>query len=151
LVEGVLYPQKGPHFERVTETGLPEIIDNAESDSWISQKLLKEGIRSSLLFPLEYQGKIIGTMNFSSRETNHFSEDQFNLLRQISPILALSIQNALLFEEMKQSEEKYRTVVEGAHDGICVIGKDYRQSEVDRDPRLQQGRIDWDGFTRLFR
>ena len=127
LVEGVLYPQKGSHFETVAETGLPEIVMNtAETDSWIGQRLLKEGIHSTLIFPLEYKGKIIGTVNFGSRKTNHFSEAQFNMLRQIAPGLAIFIQNTLLFEEIKKSEEKYRTVVESAIDGVCVVGGDYQ-------------------------
>ncbi len=103
LVAGTVYPQEGTHFERVVETGLPVMIaDTAESDSWIGQKLLKEGIRSSLLFPLEYKGKVIGTVNFGSGKTNHFSETSFDLLRQIAPGVAISIQNALLFEEIKK-------------------------------------------------
>ncbi len=127
LVEGVIYPQKGSHFETVAETGLPEIIMNhAETDSWIGQRLLKEGIHSTLIFPLEYKGKIIGSVNFGSRKTNHFSKAQFNMLQQIASGLAIFIQNTLLFEEIKKSEEKYRTVVESAIDGVCVVGGDYQ-------------------------
>jgi PAS domain S-box-containing protein len=99
-VRGVVYSQKGSNFERVAETGLPVITaDTTKSDSWTSQKLLKDGIRSALVFPLEYRGKIIGTMNFSSKEANHFSENHFDFLRSIAPGIAISIQNALLFEE----------------------------------------------------
>jgi GAF domain-containing protein len=102
-IAGAVYPQKGTHFEKVVETGLPVIIVNtAESDSWVAQKLLKEGIRSCLLFPLEYKGRVIGTLNFGSGKTNHFSEGQFGLLQQFAPGLAISIQNALLFEERKK-------------------------------------------------
>jgi PAS domain S-box-containing protein len=118
LVGNVFYSRKGTHFERVTETGLPVIIDTTKCDSWIGQKLLEEEeIRSSLVFPLEYKGKIIGAMNFGSRKTNHFSQAQFNLLRQIAPGLAIAIQNALLFGEMKGSEGKYRTIIETMQDG----------------------------------
>jgi len=63
---------------------------------------LKEGIRSSLVFPLEYKGKIIGTMNFGSKEINHFSDHHVNFLASVAPGLAISIQNALLFEETKK-------------------------------------------------
>jgi PAS domain S-box-containing protein len=102
-IAGTIYPQEGTHFGRVVETGLPVIIaDTAESDSWVAQKLLRDGIRSSLLFPLEYKGRIVGTMNLGSREVNHFSETSFELLRQIAPGVAISIQNALLFEEIKK-------------------------------------------------
>jgi two-component system cell cycle sensor histidine kinase/response regulator CckA len=127
FVEGVIYPQKGSHFETVAETGLPEIVTNtAETDSWIGQKLLKEGIHSTLIFPLEYKRKIIGTVNLGSRKTNHFSKAQFNMLQQIASGLAIFIQNTLLFQEIKKSEEKYRTVVESAIDGVCVVGGDYQ-------------------------
>ncbi len=85
LVPGIVYPQEGTYFGRVAETGLPVIVtDTAEVKYWIDQEVLKEGVRSSLLFPLEYKGKIIGTMNFGSREANHFSEASFDLLRQIA-------------------------------------------------------------------
>jgi PAS domain S-box-containing protein len=40
---------------------------------------------------------------------------------------------------MKRSEEKYRTVVEGAHDGICVIGIDYRFKYVNQKLTEIQG------------
>ena len=97
----------------MAETGLPVIvIDTAESDYWIDQKLLKEGIRSYSLFPLEYKGKIIGTMNLGSRKTNHFSEDRFDLLQQIAPGLAISIQNALLFEETKKGLDELTILYE---------------------------------------
>ena len=102
-IKGVVYPQKGTNLKRVAETGLPIInMDTAESDSWTSKKLLREGIRSSLLFPLQYKGKIIGTMNFNSKEVNHFSENHFDFLSPIAPGMAISIQNALLFEETKK-------------------------------------------------
>jgi PAS domain S-box-containing protein len=103
LVGCILYPKGGTHFGRVAETGLPVIVtDTAGSDYWIDQKLLKEGIRSALLFPLEYKGKVIGTVNLGSEKTNQFSEAQFELLQKFAPGLAISIQNALLFEEIKK-------------------------------------------------
>jgi PAS domain S-box-containing protein len=102
LVGGVIYPKEGTPFAKATETGLPAIVpDTKKSDSWVDQKVLKEGIRSSLVYPLEYKGKIIGTMNFGSSEASHFSEDHVHFLRSIAPGLAISVQNALLYEETK--------------------------------------------------
>jgi PAS domain S-box-containing protein len=107
LIGDVLYPKQETHFERMAKRGEPEIIDNAEGDSWIGRKLLQEeGIRSVLLFPLEYKGKIFGTVNFGSTKPKHFSEDQFSLLRQIAPGLAISIQNVLLSRETQKRLEE---------------------------------------------
>ncbi|MEW6375466.1 MAG: PAS domain S-box protein [Thermodesulfobacteriota bacterium] len=126
LVGGVIYPKEGTPFGQAVATGLPVIVsDTAESDSWMNQKLLKEGIRSSLILPLEYKGKIIGTLNFGSKEPNSFSERLFNLLNSLATSLAISIQNSLLLDSIKGSEERYRTVVEGALEGVVVVYDDY--------------------------
>ncbi len=133
LTKDRTYPIKGTPFDQAVQTGQPVIVEDLfVSEVWLDQRLFQEGIRSSLVFPLESQGKIIGTLNFDSKEVNRFSEKDFHLVQQISSGLAISIQNALLLQEMKQSEEQYRTVVEGAHDGICVIGKDNRIKFVNK-------------------
>ncbi len=103
LLAGVIYPKKGTPFEEVTDTGLPLIVpDTAKSDFWIDQKAVKEGILSVLVFPLEYKGRTIGAINFGSKESNHFSDEQVNFLHSVAPGLAISIQNALLFEETRK-------------------------------------------------
>ncbi len=143
MTGSVTYPIEGTPIKKVLETGLPVIItDSAEIDSWFHQRLLREGIRSSLFFPLEYKGKVIGTINLSSGETNHFSENQFDFLYQISAGLAISIENSLLLDGIRKSEEKYRSVVESAFDGVLVMGEDRRCIYVN-------GRIsDITGYTR---
>ncbi len=103
LMGGIIYPKKGTPLEDIVETGHPVMIpDTAKSESWSDQKLSKEGIRSSLVFPLEYKGKIIGTMDLGSKQINYFSDDHITFLKSIAPGLAISIQNALLFEETKK-------------------------------------------------
>ncbi len=100
LMGGVIYPIEGTLLTKVLETGQPVIVDDTgESESFVDQELLKEGIRSSLVYPLEYKGKVFGTLNFGSKEVNHFSDHHLHFLRLIAPALAISIQNALLFEE----------------------------------------------------
>ena len=113
LVRGVTYPKEGTPFAKATSTGLPIIVpDTGKSDFWVDQKLLKEGIRSSLVFPLEYKGKFIGTMNFGSKNLNYFLDHHINFLRSIAPGLAISIQNALLFEETKKRLDEFTILYE---------------------------------------
>jgi len=103
LVSGTIYSRKGTPLEKAVDTRLSVIVpDTAKGDSWVDQKLLKEGIKSSLVFPLEYKGKVLGTMNFGNTETNHFSESHIHFLHQVAGGLGISIENALLFEETKK-------------------------------------------------
>ncbi len=131
LAPGIVYPQEGTRFGRVAETGLPFIVaDTAESDCWTDQELLKDGIRSCLLFPLEYKGKIIGTMNFGSRKANHFSEASFGLLQQIASGVAISIQNALLFEETKKRLDELTILYEIAKISASSLDRDQMLKEI---------------------
>ncbi|MFB3884896.1 MAG: PAS domain S-box protein [Thermodesulfobacteriota bacterium] len=133
MIGRVTYPIEGTPLTQVLETGLPVMIaDSAAFDSWFYRRLFGEGIRSSIVFPLEYKEKIIGTMNLSSKEPNHFSKTQFNFLYQISSGLSISIENSLLLDEIKASEERYRIVVENAVDGVLVVGEDYRFKYVNQ-------------------
>lgn len=127
FIPGMTYPKEGTPISKAMETGQPVVLDDIfGSEGWLEQRLFQEGIRSSLVYPLEYQGKIIGTLNFDSKDVHRYSEKDLHFIRQIAPGLAISIQNILLMDEIRGSEEKYRAVVEGAHDGICVIGSDNR-------------------------
>jgi PAS domain S-box-containing protein len=74
-----------------------------------------------------------------SRELNAFSEDDLRLLNIVGGQLATLIENIHLQEEIKQSEEKYRTVVEGVLDGVCIIGGDYRFKYVNEKLTEIQG------------
>ena len=131
LISGTVYSMKDTPFEQVLQKGLPLIVaDTAKSNSWTGQKVMGEGILSVLVFPLEYKGKIFGAMNFGSSETGHFSEEHIPFLRQVAPGLSISIQNSLLVEEIGASEERYRTVVEGCHEGVIIVGDDYGLSYV---------------------
>jgi PAS domain S-box-containing protein len=127
LFKGVVYPNLGSPIEKALHMGLPVIVpDTAQNDSWVDQKLMNQGIRSSMVYPLIYKERIIGTLNLGSKELDHFQEKDFDLLQQIAPGLAISIKNSLLLDSIKASEEKYRTVVEGALDGVGVVAKDNR-------------------------
>jgi PAS domain S-box-containing protein len=85
-----------------------------------------ENICSEMCAPLKVGEKVIGVIDAQSKELNAFSENDLRLLNIVAGQIATIIENVRLYEEIKQSEEKYKTVVEAALDGICIIGKDYQ-------------------------
>lgn len=128
--EGSYYPLKGSIVERVLETGKPFIVDDTklnvlETDS----AMLKEGIRSRMSYPLEHKGQIIGTINFGNKEPYQFSPGQFAVLEHVAPQVAIAVENTRLFQKIKKSEEKYRTVIDNSPDiifeynnkGVCTF------------------------------
>ncbi len=122
LQEGTFIPKAETHLGEVVDTGRPVLIkDVAESPYWGMTKLLKEGIRSSVTYPLFCRGEVIGTISFASRKVDNFSEDQFDLVKQVTPQLAIAIENTRLFNRIKESEEKYRSLIESTKDFIIYI------------------------------
>ncbi|MGQ9776894.1 MAG: GAF domain-containing protein [Thermodesulfobacteriota bacterium] len=103
LTDNVINLMEKTPFEQALETGSPVIVpDTAKSNSWIDQKLFKKGIRSSLVFPLEYKGRFIGTLNLGSLKPHFFSEKHFPFLHSIATGLTISVQNSILYEETKK-------------------------------------------------
>ena len=135
----------------VAEKGEPLLVSNVSEDS--RYVCGDESICSEMCVPLKVGQKVIGVIDAQSRALNAFSEDDLRLLSIVGGQLATLIDNLRLYEEIKQSEEKYRTVVEGAHDGICVIGKDNRikyankrLAEIQGYPQEKLIRMDFTGF-----
>ncbi|HHT9132391.1 MAG TPA: GAF domain-containing sensor histidine kinase [Candidatus Tripitaka californicus] len=115
LEEGKPYPLKGSLLERILLTGEPIIVEDTKSGSHSTNGLFyKAGIRSRLGYPLKVRGRVIGSINFSSMEPNHFSTTQFPLLEEICPQLAMLTENTLLFEKVTLSEERYKNLYNNA-------------------------------------
>src|SRR4030043_201048 len=114
----------------VAEKGEPLLVNDISQDSrYICGD---ESICSEMCIPLKVGQKVIGVIDVQSRALNAFFENDLRLLSIIGGHLATLIENLRLYEEIKQSEEKYRTVIEGAHGGICVIGEDNRFKYVNK-------------------
>ncbi len=87
--------------------------------------LREEGVQTVVGIPLLAKGKAIGAIIFSTRSPRKISQSEVDSLESIGSQIGLALENSLLLNEMRESEEKYRTVVESAIDGVGVIGRDY--------------------------
>ncbi|TVM03677.1 MAG: hypothetical protein CV087_03760 [Candidatus Brocadia sp. WS118] len=120
--EGELFPLAGSLLEEIIKTGEPVIVNNTETGRfWTDRVLLKERIHSRLGFPLTYKGKVLGAFTFGSEKTNSFHEQCYYYLWQIAPQLAIAIENTKLFNRIKASEERYKTLFNHAADSMMMI------------------------------
>jgi phosphoserine phosphatase RsbU/P len=63
------------------------------------------GVVSEVAVPLMNKGRLIGVLDVESRQPNRFRDDELRLLSLIARELAISIENAQLFEELQQREQ----------------------------------------------
>lgn len=124
LEEGMHYSKYGTLAGKVVENGEVYMVSDTSQGSFSTDPILfKEGIKSRLSFPLVCKGEIIGSLNFGSKNVKNYSENHVEIINKIAPQLAIAIDNTRLFDKIKESEEKYRNLVEDIEDVIFRLDK----------------------------
>lgn len=139
-------------------TGKPGICRNVLTDPnfkpW-SEVALSRGYASLLAFPLLAHDAVFGAIVIYSTQTDHFSEDEIELLAELADDLSFGITALRLRREHKEaetalqrSEERYRTLFETMTEGLMFnevicddAGKpcDLRVLEVNQSFEFQTG------------
>ena len=111
----------------VLKTQKPYLLnDIQESENDLSQKsmrlAMKMGVRSLICVPLIYEKESIGILavdNILSKRP--LTQSDINLLMGVASQTAVSMANANSFQKLRESERKYRDLVESANSIIMRI------------------------------
>ncbi|GEM_PF-4894710 len=124
--------RKAPLDEKASLTGwvafhgMELYIRDMKNDHLPSNfRVIGEFMNSWLGIPLKYRGEILGVMSVQSRKENAFTEYDIKLLRLIAAHLAMVIYNARIYGKLKESEEKYRTLVNTSLVAIVTVDMNY--------------------------
>ena len=74
------------------------------------------GIRSEVAVPLMVPDRILGVMDLESAEIGHFTEEHLRMLELLAPLIANSIENARLYEELTERERRLAEDLRAARD-----------------------------------
>ena len=105
------------------------------ADEEVSEKLTQAGEVETvgtpskiwLGVPLKIANEVIGVVAVQSyTDASLYTEKDLAILEFVSDAIAIAIEHQRADEAIKESEEKFRSVVENSHEGIFIIGKDYR-------------------------
>jgi two-component system cell cycle sensor histidine kinase/response regulator CckA len=90
---------------------------------------IQTGFYSNMLTPLFSNDAIIGVLHFRAKKRNTYSEAEIRLAERIGLQITGAIANSQLFNELsktekslRESEERFRTLVEQAAVGVAEIG-----------------------------
>lgn len=85
--------------------GSPVYVADARIDTRFQyqEAARDEGLVSILIVPLEVHGKAIGVLRVYTGEKTHFNEDDTQFLSVLASLAALAIENASLYESLKNS------------------------------------------------
>jgi len=80
------------------------------------------GVKSLICAPIIYEKESLGILAVDNIKSKRLlTQSEINLLSGVASQLALGIANAMSFQKLQESEEKYRTVLESIEEGYFEV------------------------------
>ena len=100
-----------------------DISEIEQNLSQRSQEFVKKmGAKSFLCVPIAYENKSLGLIIVDNIESKRILvESDMNLLMGVASQTAISMANAVSFQKLQESEEKYRTILERIQEGYFEV------------------------------
>jgi len=98
----------------VAEKGQLTIFENiAASNQGEIEILAREGLKSIAYIPISTKdNKVFGVLRIGTKTSKYFTPEEKNVLELIGNRVGAAIENSMLQQELKKSEEKYRSLFE---------------------------------------
>ncbi|HKW35122.1 MAG TPA: SpoIIE family protein phosphatase [Candidatus Acidoferrum sp.] len=80
-----------------------------------------ESVRSELAVPLIVRGKVVGVLDIQSRHLDYFTRDQQSILTLLGSRLAIAIENARLFERVKEQADTLLLLSEVGRETSAIL------------------------------
>ena len=100
------------------------IGDGNALNNHFAELMLSEGYNTIFCLPIKTKKRVYGMLICGHRYSRFFSKRNTSILESIGHQIAISIENSLLYKEVKESEEKYHHLVESANIGIVSLTKE---------------------------
>ncbi len=117
-----MFPWEKDKLEKEGLIVVEDISDLPSEASYEKEIIENQNIKSFLLVVLESKSKPIGFVGFDNVfQSKGWLEEDINILKMFSEILSTAFEKQTYIEELKISEEKYRTLINDFQEGIWII------------------------------
>jgi len=112
--------QAGSNVQNMSLTGEPFYCSPLSADPDIPFIVCcqQEGLRAAGIVPITHAGKVMGLLSVASHTSDTISDVHRNLLETIAAQVGAVMRRVTIEEELRRSEEKYRSIFENAIEGI---------------------------------
>jgi len=121
-----------PLIRRICLTMQSVVVPDTDLEPEWEQVHGADHVRNWMGVPLVASGKVIGLYSVDKAEPQFFQAEHERLAETLAARAASAIQNAQLFEQIRESEERYRELFENAKDAIYVHDLDGTYIKINR-------------------
>lgn len=94
----------------------------SKSDAYIENRTFaKLGLKQVLIFPLFVKQKVIGLFSLASEKTIAYSDQDINFLQQLSDQIAVSTENARLYQEVLYVKNEWEKTFSAVDDYMFLV------------------------------
>jgi two-component system, NtrC family, sensor kinase len=138
-------------IDNVVERGEAVLIRDAQQDNRFeeAQSIINIGTRSAMCVPLKTENKMLGILYADKlSHTEIYNEDDLKFLAAICNQVAVSINNAQLFaevrsaeEEIKRSNEKLKETNKAVEDANSLLEESYKDLQRTQEQLIQSEKL----------
>ncbi len=102
-------PLAGSNLEYAAQLGRPYVFNSgngSDSPFEMDRKLVELGIKACVVCPVTVRDCLIGAVAFSRRRPDPFTDDEVNLLSDISNIVGTALANSLAYEQIRNLKDQ---------------------------------------------
>ncbi|MEW5959384.1 MAG: GAF domain-containing protein, partial [Chloroflexota bacterium] len=112
LAVGERLPRQGSAVGWVITQRQPLLRHNLAADTRFAEDetLVSRGVRSVMIIPLRVKGHVLGTWNIGRQQISAFGPEEMEIGQSMADQLAITIENARLYDEIHQYLEELHTL-----------------------------------------
>jgi PAS domain S-box-containing protein len=122
-----------PAYLNALREGEPIVVPDVLEDSRlapVAESFTAQAARALLEFPLRDSGQVSAVLCLTAPDPHAWTENEMATLREVADTLSLAVKNAHAEQALRDSEARYRSMVEGAPYGIYRSTPDGRLLDV---------------------
>lgn len=105
---------------RAVRTGNSQLVHDTRLDPDFVKDINSEHL-SELDVPVKVDGRVVAVINLEDQRPNYFSEEDRETVEILSEHIASAISRIKQFEVIKESEKKYRKLLDSSLDSVLVM------------------------------
>lgn len=123
-------PMEGSAVGWVIRYGKPLLLPDIAQTEYYYE--LAPDTKSKLCVPVILNKQVVAVINAESPRLNAFDQDALRLFRAIAAELAVALENARLFEEIRAAEANYRDLFDNANDLIFTLDSNFKINSANK-------------------